>query len=49
MNVNSLEVAKMAGEIVKDGLIFLIPTIAVLAGIHLVFSMLMNVMFRDRI
>lgn len=48
-NITSAEVATIAGDLFGNALIFLLPTIAILAGCHLVFSLIMNVLFRDRI
>ena len=48
-NVTSGEVINILLDIFKNGFTFLLPVIAVLGGIHLVFSMITNVVFRDRL
>ena len=48
-NITSAEVAHLAVSIFGDALVFLLPSIAGLAGIHIVYSLIMNVLFRDRI
>lgn len=48
-NITSAEVASQAISLFGDALNFLLPTIAALAGGHLIFSLIMNVLFRDRV
>ena len=47
-NVSSNEVIGIILDLFSKGFVFLLPIIGVLAGIHLLYSMIMNVLFRDR-
>ena len=48
-NVSSNEVIGIILDLFSKGFVFLLPIIGVLAGIHLIYSMIMNVLFRDRL
>ena len=48
-NVSSSEVIGIVLDLFSKGFVFLLPIIGVLAGIHLIYSMIMNVLFRDRL
>lgn len=48
-NISSKEVIDIILDLFSKGFIFLLPIVGVLAGIHLLYSMIMNVLFRDRI
>ena len=48
-NISSSEVINIILDLFSKGFMFLLPVIGVLAGIHLIYSMVMNVLFRDRL
>ena len=48
-NISSSEVINIILDLFSKGFVFLLPIIGVLAGIHLIYSMIMNVLFRDRL
>lgn len=48
-NVTSSEVITTVLDLFSKGLVFLLPIVGVLAGIHLIYSMIMNILFRDRL
>lgn len=48
-NVTSAEVISQVMELFSKGLVFLLPIVGILAGIHLLYSMIMNILFRDRL
>lgn len=48
-NVSSGEVISTVLDLFSKGLVFLLPIIGVLAGVHLLYSMIMNILFRDRL
>ena len=48
-NISSSEVINIILDLFSKGFVFLLPVIGVLAGIHLIYSMVMNVLFRDRL
>lgn len=48
-NVSSSEVISTLLDLFSKGFVFLLPVLGVLAGIHLLYSMIMNVLFRDRL
>lgn len=48
-NISSKEVIDIILELTSKGFMFLLPVVGVLAGIHLIYAMIMNVLFRDRL
>lgn len=48
-NISSKEVIDIILELTSKGFMFLLPVVGVLAGIHLIYTMIMNVLFRDRL
>jgi len=48
-NISSTEVINIILDLFSKGFMFLLPIVGVLTGIHLLYSMIMNVLFRDRL
>ena len=48
-NISSKEVVDIILDLFSKGFAFLLPVVGVLAGVHFIYSMIMNVLFRDRI
>lgn len=48
-NISSKEVIDIILDLTSKGFMFILPIVGVLAGVNLIYSMIMNVLFRDRL